>query len=759
MFRPWIRKNRRYLLAILGSLMMVAFLILPTLMGMLRRTERQTGTINGREVSASRMREAAMTSQFLMQLVTRMQRLRMTMFQLQASPDAFSEDQMQGLRVQVNTMASLLQALDIRHQEILYLIKEDRQSPELSQSEVWRYLVLLYEAEDADINASPGEISQRIESLRALSENPNVDWGMMTNMLGLLAEREDFLRVTIGHMIEVSKLVNFKLQAIPVTSAELWSQFQFQNDQAKVRFVEFRPEWFKSLIEPTEDELKEFYEGHKNTIPDPQAGTVGYKSPEKAQVACAVARFEDYKDQVEVSDEEIKTYYEENKSEFIKPEEEPAAGEGQIPQIPTPGQLEQGAEEQIESGIQEGADTGSEEQPKEEGAPLPTSQAQPEDETDGGSAQEKTDGGDGQGDGEQADEGQAKGEAATEEEQEEEKPEYKPLSEVRDQIKQTLIDQKAREAAVEAADKVLQDLKESSDEFINEPLPLEQMARRYDLEYKIISDEQGNEYLSREDIGQIVPQVRQIPSFALDGQIHVARQFESSDAVRVCQVLDRRQPQVQPFAEVRSRVLADYRLHKALDKAEDLAADLMKSAEESSLDEAVAQMNTRLESLVPEEDQPKREEQEDKGENGQQSGEQDEQKETEKKPVKILQIEESDFFSRSNPRLSSMGGRRSEVVDQALDMKTGAMASVVDGQNPRVCYVIEKLEQKSASAKDYYDQKNYLRRSYAGQKQSRLLDTWMTKLVAASERTPEEDQEDEKQQQEQEQAARSAGRL
>lgn len=760
MLRPWIRKHKRYLLAIVASAMMIAWLVLPSLMSMLRRTEQPRGTINGREVTASRMREGALTTQFLMQMVTGMQKLRMDMFQLQASPDAMSEDRMQNLRVQFTTMAGLLQALDIRHQEILYLVKEDRQTAELSQSEVWRYLVLLYEAEDAGIDASPGEIDQRIESLRSLSENPTVDWWMVDRLLGQLAEREDYLRVIIGHMIEVSKLVEFRLQTIPVTSPELWAQFQFQNDQAKVRFVEFRPEWFRSLIEPTEDELKEFYQAHKDTIPDPQAGTIGYKAPKKAKVACAVARYEDYRDQVEVTDEEIKTYYEENKSEFVKPEEPEQAGEGEMPEVPVP-QTEEGAEAEPESGNQAGAEAEGNDQPEEEGAPLPTSQAKPEEE--GGTTKEKpATGADQPEEGEQATaaEGQDAGtEESGEETKEEDKPEYKPLSEVRDQIKETLIERKAREAAMEAADKVMQDLQDASDEFINEPLPLEQMARRYNLEYRLISDEQGNQYLSRGDVGQIVPQVRQLPRFALDNTIHVPQQFQSSDGVRVCQVLDRRQPQVQPFEQVRNRVLADYRLHKALDKAEDLAAKLVESAEESSLQEAVAQMNTRLESLIPEEDQPKRQ-QPDEGD-GESTEEGEETEDEKKEPGKILQIEESDLFSRSNPRLSSMGGRRSKVVEKALSMDTGARASVVDGQNPSVCYVIEKLEHKAATAKDYYDQKNYLQRSYSGQKQARLLDDWMETLVASSDMTPEEElkENEEEQQEEDEDTTQRAGQL
>jgi hypothetical protein len=107
-----------------------------------------------------------------------------------------------------------------------------------------------------------------------------------------------------------------------------------------------------------------------------------------------------------------------------------------------------------------------------------------------------------------------------------------------------------------------------------------------------------------------------------------------------------------------------------------------------------------------------------------------------------------------------MGGQRSKVVDKALNMDTGARATVVDGQNPRVCYLIEKLEHKAATAKDYHDQKTYLERSYAGQKRSRLLDTWMKKLVAASEMAPEtEEKEDEEKQQQRERAAQRAGKL
>lgn len=766
--RHWIRKNKRYLLAILGSLLMVSWLLGAPLMSLLRRSGEARGEIRGRTVTPLREMEAARTGHLLTMLINDLMRLRMTMFQLQASPDALTQQQAHNLRVSFRTLAGLLQALDVRYRDMLSIVKKDQSSERFTQEDVWRYLVLLYEAEEAGIDASRAEVDARIDAIVSLREQRDVDWGLVQSLLRRLGNNENDIRRVISHLIEVSKLVEFKSQSLPATTTELWAYYRFRNDEARVRFVEFRPEVFTPLVEADKEDLRAFYQAHKETIPDPEQGKVGYMNPPRAKVACAIAKYEDFEGEVSVSDEEIEQYYENNKSEFIEPPEE-AEGEGggaegveptpEEPPVPGPDEQERperdaGAEAEQEPAAGEplppDVRQGQEGQAGERVQPL-LQNSQPAVSVDEGGTDEPVPSQPDAGESQPPESGRAGQEEEKTEQATEEKPEakeakevsYRPLSEVRDQIKEQLLEQKAREAAREATDAVMEDLQRESEKYVNEPLPLEQMARRHGLPYRVLIGEDGSVYLTRDEIGSVVPDVRQLPSFALDGTLYLPRQFSESSGIRICQVLDRREATVQPFSDVRDRVLKDYRIHQALQKAEEFAKELVKTAGESSLEEAVAQMNSKLESLLPEPKEPP----EKQGDSAEQEAsrvgddEDGDAKNEKKDPDRLLTTQETELFSRSNPWISAMGGRRSRVVDIALKMVKGERATVVDGQNPRVCYAIEKIGHKPASREGYYSRQQILRRSYTRQKNQRLLDAWLDRLVAASKPITEEAEE------------------
>jgi len=558
----------------------------------------------------------------------------------------------------------------------------------------WRYLVLLYEAEDAGIRTTDGEVESYLSSMPALASDGRLDQQKYQAFLRFFRLTDRDVRVALRDLIKVFKLISLRMECIHATGAELWSQYAFQNEQAKVRFVALRPELFLPLVDVNEAALRDFYEAHKDDIADPRSGTVGYKSPKRARVACALAAYEDFEKDVTVTEAEIEGYYEEHKDEFVLPEEETEEGSAA-----------EGAEE--ESPALENASSDDETNP-DEPVQSPVSSGKGDEEG-----------------GEKVGEIRPASQEGTGEAEEEVR--YRALEEVRDDIEGRIRRRKVEEAAAEACERAFEDIQEVSSEYINEPLPLEQMARRWKLRYMVLKNEAGREFLSRDELDELPLAISGIGSFAMDQELYFASEFDSPGGPCICQVLARRAPQVEPYESVKERVRGDYMEEKALEEAQRVADQLVEKSANSSLDEAVAELNVRLKSLMDRNKNGHEKEANQQPESG------DPQAEESAEPESILTIGETDFFSRNTLFVPAMGGLRPQVVKKAFSLHRGQVASVVDGGPERICYVIEKVDQRDADPVRFYQQLGELRRGYLITKQIAALRSWVQQLVNESE--------------------------
>ncbi|MGH7134951.1 MAG: hypothetical protein ACREHD_04380, partial [Pirellulales bacterium] len=67
------------------------------------------------------------------------------------------------------------------------------------------------------------------------------------------------------------------------------------------------------MSDATDEELKAFFEAHKDQEPDPESPTPGFKVPNRADFQVVIARFNDFYDEKAVTDDEIKKHYEDFK--------------------------------------------------------------------------------------------------------------------------------------------------------------------------------------------------------------------------------------------------------------------------------------------------------------------------------------------------------------------------------------------------------------------------------------------------------------
>jgi len=78
------------------------------------------------------------------------------------------------------------------------------------------------------------------------------------------------------------QLYAYRQECVHVSDAELWMEYNRLGRKAKLRLVEIRPEIFFPGLAVTEEELRAFYEEHKDHQPDTSTPWPGSMSSGKA---------------------------------------------------------------------------------------------------------------------------------------------------------------------------------------------------------------------------------------------------------------------------------------------------------------------------------------------------------------------------------------------------------------------------------------------------------------------------------------------
>jgi peptidyl-prolyl cis-trans isomerase D len=133
------------------------------------------------------------------------------------------------------------------------------------------------------------------------------------------------LLTDIANQVRISNVRNL-LGAPVVTPLEVFQTYRDQNERVSVRAVGFPvAEFINKVREPSDAEVKAFYEKYKKDLPDPNRPTPGFTVPRQVKVeilsidgqALAASMKE------KLTETELKTYYENRKAEFKKPSEFP----------------------------------------------------------------------------------------------------------------------------------------------------------------------------------------------------------------------------------------------------------------------------------------------------------------------------------------------------------------------------------------------------------------------------------------------------
>lgn len=184
-------------------------------------------------------------------------------------------------------------------------------------------LILEHEADRLGMPAGP-EVARDWLKQRAGA-------GMTRELFDLIHSRFDNrvsgeqLLTEISNQIRLGN-VRSLMGAPTVTPLDVFQTYRDQNERVAARVAVFPVEDFLSKVsDPTSVEVQAYYDKYKNTLPDPDRPTPGFKVPRRIEVEIlsldGEALAKSIKDKL--TDAEIQTYYENRKAEFKKPSELP----------------------------------------------------------------------------------------------------------------------------------------------------------------------------------------------------------------------------------------------------------------------------------------------------------------------------------------------------------------------------------------------------------------------------------------------------
>ena len=172
--------------------------------------------------------------------------------------------------------------------------------------------VMSYEAARLGLKVTSEETDTAIvDSLPPqLIKDGKVDGITLNAMLQQEGITLDDLKNTTARQLLIGKLGQIVAQGVVISPSEIDKEFHHRNDKVKIEYALLAPANYQSESEPTEAEMKAYYDGHKAefTIPEKKSFGIIVLDPQKIGA------------NIQPTDAQLQTEYNNRRSEFQTPE-------------------------------------------------------------------------------------------------------------------------------------------------------------------------------------------------------------------------------------------------------------------------------------------------------------------------------------------------------------------------------------------------------------------------------------------------------
>lgn len=195
---------------------------------------------------------------------------------------------------QVDLTPDLIEKLGIKQQITDNLINE---------------LLLLETAEKASLMVPETELKKTIEAIPGFQKNGKFDDQTYQDVLNLNKVTPQEFENDQRKGLLVSRIRDLVIDGVKYSEKELQDKFIWENEKVDLEFAEIAPETFFNLGEPREEEIKAYYDKHKED----------FRVPEKIKISYIEFSPKDFENKASVSPEEIDEYYKNFSEEFWEP--------------------------------------------------------------------------------------------------------------------------------------------------------------------------------------------------------------------------------------------------------------------------------------------------------------------------------------------------------------------------------------------------------------------------------------------------------
>jgi len=168
--------------------------------------------------------------------------------------------------------------------------------------------LMLMEAKRLNFRVTDEELKVAIRSIEAFQTDGVFDSRRYNSILNQNRLSTEAFEVGQKEAMLTGKLRSFITENVKVSDQEAREYFEYQDASVDIDFVLFATERYKN-IKPTDDEIKSYFEKHKET----------YKTKVRLKAQYLHFNPDSFKSEVKIDNDELLDYYETNQNEFHTP--------------------------------------------------------------------------------------------------------------------------------------------------------------------------------------------------------------------------------------------------------------------------------------------------------------------------------------------------------------------------------------------------------------------------------------------------------
>ncbi|MBN1848926.1 MAG: SurA N-terminal domain-containing protein [Deltaproteobacteria bacterium] len=171
--------------------------------------------------------------------------------------------------------------------------------------------LITQEAERIGLGVTEEEIRQEIFTFPAFQYNGMFNEARYRTLLSNNQMTPEDFEESLRRDMLLSKITQFLMTFSPVTEQEIRDQYTFTNEQLKISYVQFSPKDFQKSVQVDDVAMAAYFQENRET----------YRVPEKIKVAHITIDPAAYRQAVQISDQVITYYYEDNLDMFKEEKE------------------------------------------------------------------------------------------------------------------------------------------------------------------------------------------------------------------------------------------------------------------------------------------------------------------------------------------------------------------------------------------------------------------------------------------------------